>query len=116
MREAALLVLLANEPRSYRESIAAVFRQLRPSLQVKVVEPEALESNVTRFDPDVAICSRATGVVMERVPVWVELYPEHAAHSVASEGGRRTEFAEIQLLDLICILDRAAGTDRGGPA
>ena len=115
MREAALRVLLANEPRSYRESIAAVFRQLRPGLQVKVVEPEALESNVTRFDPDVAICSRATGAVMERVPVWVELYPEHAAHSVASEGGRRTEFAEIQLLDLICILDRAAGTDRGGP-
>jgi hypothetical protein len=32
---------------------------------------------------------------------------------VASEGGRRTEFAEIQLLDLIGILDRAA--DRGGP-
>ena len=86
MREAPLRVLLANEPRSYRESIAAVFRQLRPGLQVKVVEPEALESSVTRFDPDVAICSRVTGAVMERVPVWVELYPEHAAHSVASEG------------------------------
>jgi hypothetical protein len=110
---AELRVLLANEPRSYRESIAAVFRQLRPGLEVKVVEPEALESNVARFDPDVAICSRVTGAVRERVPVWVELYPEHAAHSVASEGGRRTEFAEIQLLDLIGILDRAA--DRGGP-
>jgi len=112
---AELRVLLANEPRSYRESIAAVFRQLRPGLEVKVVEPEALESNVARFDPDVAICSRVTGAVRERVPVWVELYPEHAGHSVASEGGRRTEFAEIQLLDLIGILDRAAGTDWGGP-
>jgi hypothetical protein len=115
VRGAELRVLLANEPRSYRESIAAVFRQLRPDLEVKVVEPEALESNVARFDPDVAICSRVTGAVRERVPVWVELYPEHAGHSVASEGGRRTEFAEIQLLDLIGILDRAAGTDRGGP-
>ena len=114
MSGAELRVLLANEPRSYRESIAAVFRQLRPDLEVKVVEPEALESNVARFDPDVAICSRVTGVVRDRVPVWVELYPEHAAHSVASEGGRRTEFAEIQLLDPIGILDRAA--DRGGPA
>ena len=115
MRGAELRVLLANEPRSYRESIAAVFRQLRPDLEVKVVEPEALERNVARFDPDVAICSRVTGAVRERVPVWVELYPEHAAHSVASEGGRRTEFAEIQLLDLIGILDRAAGTERDGP-
>ena len=108
-------MLLANEPRSYRESIAAVFRQLRPGLQVKVIEPEALESNVVRFVPDVAICSRVTGAVRERVPVWVELYPGHAAHSVACEGGRRTEFAEIQLLDLIGILDRAADTDRVGP-
>jgi hypothetical protein len=115
VRGAELRVLLANEPRSYRESIAAVFRQLRPDLEVRVVEPEALESNVARFDPDVVICSRVTGAVRERVPVWVELYPEHTAHSVASEGGRRTEFAEVQLLDLIEILDRAAGTDRGGP-
>ena len=107
-RQAPLRVLLANEPRSYRESIAAVFRQLRPGLQVKVVEPDALESNVACFDPDVAICSRVTGTVIERVPVWVELYPEQAAHSVASEGGRRTEFAEIQLGDLLGILDRAA--------
>ena len=107
-RQAPLRVLLANEPRSYRESIAAVFRQLRPGLQVKVVEPDALESSVACFDPDVAICSRVTGAVIERVPVWVELYPEQAARSVASEGGRRTEFAEIQLGDLLGILDRAA--------
>ena len=109
VRETPLRVLLANEPRSYRESIAAVFRHLRPGLQVEVVEPEALESSVVRSAPDVAICSRVTGVVRERVPVWIELYPEHAAHSVASEKGRRTEFAEIQLLDLISIIDRAAG-------
>jgi len=108
-REVPLRVLLANEPRAYRESIAAVFRQLRPGLHVKVVEPEALESNLIRFVPDVAICSRVTGAVRERVPVWVELYPDHTAHAVASEGGRRTEFAEIQLLDLLSILDRAAG-------
>ena len=108
-REVPLRVLLANEPRSYRESIAAVFRQLRPGLHVQIVEPEALESSVVRFVPDVAICSRVTGTVRERVPVWVELYPGQEAHSVASEGGRRTEFDEIQLLDLISILDRAAG-------
>lgn len=107
-RAAPLRVLLANEPRSYRESIAAVFRELRPAMQVKVVEPEELESNVARFGPDVAICSHVTVTVRERVPVWVELYPEHAARSVASEGGRRVEFAEIQLGDLLGILDRAA--------
>lgn len=108
-----LRVLLANEPRSYRESIAAVLRQLRPAVHVEVVEPEALESSVVRLLPDVAICSHVTGGVRERVPVWVELYPEHASHSVASEGGRLTEFDEIQLADLLSIVDRAAGATGG---
>ena len=112
--EATLRVLLANEPRSYRESIAAVFRLLRPGLDVKVVDPEALDSSVLGFDPHAVICSRATDTVRERVPVWVELYPEQAAHSVVVEGGRRTEFTDIQLSDLLGILDRAA--DRGRPS
>ena len=107
--EGGLRVLLANEPRSYRESIAIVLRQLRPELRVEVVEPEALESAVDRLPPDVAICSRVTVGVRERVPIWIELYPEHAAHSVVFEGGRLTEFDEIQLADLLSILDRAAG-------
>lgn len=104
-----LRVLLANEPRSYRESIAAVFRQLRPDVDVEVAEPEALESSVSRLLPDVAICSRVTGGVRELVPVWVELYPGHSTRSVASERGKRTEYAEIQLGDLLSIVDRAAG-------
>ncbi len=104
-----LRVLLANDPRAYRESIAAVFRQLRPEVEVEVAEPEALKSSVSRFSPDVAICSHVTGEVQDLVPVWVELYPGHAAYSVASERGRRTEFSEIQLGDLLSIVDRASG-------
>ncbi len=110
-RTGRLRVLLANEPRSYRESIAAVFRQLRPDVNVEVAEPEALESSVSRFTPDVAICSRVTGGVRDLVPVWVELYPGHSTRSVASERGERTEYAEIQLGDLLSIVDRAAKFD-----
>ena len=106
--DGGLRVLLANEPRSYRESIAAVFRQLRPGLRVEVVEPEALGSTVDRFMPHVAICSRTTDEVRKKVPVWVELYPGHGSRSVVCEGGKRTEFAEIELEDLLSVVDRAA--------
>jgi hypothetical protein len=109
-RNGGLRVLLANEPRSYRESIAAVFRQLRPDLELKVADPEVLESHLASYSPDVAICSHVTDEVRDRVPVWVELYPGHAAHSVAFERGKLTEFADIQLGDLLSILDRAAET------
>ncbi|MBD0253059.1 MAG: hypothetical protein ICV31_01005, partial [Rubrobacter sp.] len=32
-------VLMANEPRAYREGIAAVIGQLRPGVEVETVEP-----------------------------------------------------------------------------
>ena len=68
-RPCKALVLLANEPRAYRESIAQVFRQLRPNLEVITAEPDELEDRVLRLAPEMVIFSEATGVVRERVPV-----------------------------------------------
>jgi hypothetical protein len=100
-------VLLANEPRAYREGIAAVLGQLRPEVEIRTVEPDAMDGSILRFSPDMVVCSKATDVLRGRVRVWVELYPEHAAHSVASIGGNLMEYAEIQLPDLLSIVDRA---------
>lgn len=98
---------MANEPRAYREGIAAVIGQLRPEVEVWTVEPAALEGSILRFSPDMVVCSKATDALKGKVRVWVELYPDHAAHSVASIGGTTTEYAEIQLPDLLSIVDRA---------
>ncbi len=100
---------MTNEPRAYRESIAAVVGQLRPDADVRCAEPEDLDGEVARFSPDMVVCSRVTRTVEGRVPVWVELYPDYAARSVASVGGERAEFAEIQLPDLLSIVDEAGG-------
>jgi hypothetical protein len=100
-------VLMANEPRAYREGIAAVISQLRPAVEVETVEPDALDESIKRFVPDMVICSKATETLKGRVRVWVELYPENGAISVASIGGRRMEYTEIQLPDLLSIVDKA---------
>jgi hypothetical protein len=102
-----VLILLANEPRAYRESIAAVFRQLRPNVEVITAEPEELEARILGLAPNMIICSEATSVVRERVPVWVELYPDYGSSSVVGIEGRRTTFEEIQLSDLLSIVDYA---------
>ncbi|CAA9452414.1 MAG: hypothetical protein AVDCRST_MAG58-2202 [uncultured Rubrobacteraceae bacterium] len=107
-------VLMANEPRAYREGIAAVISQLRPEVEIETVEPSALDPSIERFSPDMVICSKATDALKGGVRVWVELYPDNAAYSVASIGGRRTEYTEIQLPDLLSIVDKAeelAGTN-----
>ena len=100
-------ILMANEPRAYREGIAAVISQLRPEAEIVTVEPNALDASIERFSPDLVICSKATDALKGGVRVWVELYPENAPLSVASIGGRRMEYAEIQLLDLLSIVDKA---------
>lgn len=100
-------VLMANEPRAYREGIAAVIGQLRPGVEVRTVEPSALDTSIERFSPDMVICSKATDALEGGVRVWVELYPENDGLSVANIGGRRMEYAEIQLPDLLSIVDRA---------
>ena len=100
-------VLMANEPRAYREGIAAVISQLRPAVEVETVEPDALDDSIKRYVPDMVICSKATETLKSRVRVWVELYPENGAISVANIGGRRIEYTEIQLPDLLSIVDKA---------
>jgi hypothetical protein len=50
-RPREVLVLLANEPRAYRESIAQVFRQLRPNVEVVTAEPDELEDRVLSLAP-----------------------------------------------------------------
>ena len=102
-----MLILLANEPRAYRESIAKLFRQLRPNVEAHAAAPEGLEARTAELAPDMVVCSEATGIVRERVPLWVELYPDYGSRSVVSIEGSCTTIEEIQLSDLLSILDRA---------
>ncbi len=69
-------------------------------------EPEELEARILGLAPDMVICSEATSVVRERVPFWVELYPDYGSRSVIGIQGRCTTIEEIQLSDLLSILDR----------
>ena len=98
--------MLANEPR-YRESIAQVFRQLRTDVGVMTAKPDELENRVLRLAPEMANFSEATGVVRERVPVWVELYPGYGPESVVGADEERSTIEEMQLSNLLSAVDRA---------
>jgi hypothetical protein len=101
-----LRILLANEPRSYRETLAAAFRILKPNTDVLVVDPDELDAEVERLSPHLVICSRATLTVKARSLAWVELYSEHGSVSVVSVGGERSTVAGIGLGDLLMVIER----------
>ncbi len=58
-------ILVANELTSYRQTIAIVFRELHPNVEVLEVDPGTLDWEVARLGPDLVICSRVTAVVRE---------------------------------------------------
>ena len=101
-------VLVANEPRLYREAIAATLQELEPGVEVRVVEPEALDEEVNRDASDLVFCSRATLSVVVEAPVWVELYPEEQPLMVIGiEGTRLTAIDDTGLPNLLWIVDQA---------
>ena len=99
-------ILVANELTSYRQTIAIVLRELHPGVEVFEVDPEILEREVARLDPNLVICSRVTAGVRERATNWVELYPECKPFSTFCIGGERRAMEDVQLSDLLAVCAR----------
>ena len=101
-----LRILLANEPRSYRENIAAALQALRPDTEVRTAEPTMLSRELESFTPHLVVCSIPIPAIENYTLAWVELYPGHESLSVVSIGGKRSVIDEIELPDLLSIVDR----------
>jgi len=99
-------ILVANELTSYRQSIAIVFRELHPGVEIREVDPEALDEEVARLVPDLVVCSRVTAVVRERAANWIELYPECRPFSTFYIDGERRAMEDVQLSDLLSVCAR----------
>lgn len=108
-----ILVIMANEPRSYREAIALALKAARPYAEVVTTEPETLDTEVKRLVPQLVICSRVTAFVEAEVPVWVELYSDHGPNSTVSFGGKRSAVIGMELEDLFHIFDRTRSISLG---
>lgn len=102
----ALRVLLVNEPRAYREVLAAALQSLRPETRVTSAEPAMLEHQVQSFAPHLIIGSRLDPDYRRTVRAWVELYPDHGSLSWVGVDGRDSPVDGMELGDLLVLLDR----------
>ena len=100
-------VLMAIEPRSYREVIGEAIRGLRPHLEVVIAEPDALEPELARLDPELVICSRSSTAASNGRPAWIEFRPYAQPAARIYVGGRRFELEEVELEDLLSVVDEA---------
>ncbi len=98
-------ILMANEPRSYREVMATILQELVPNVEASLAEPEALDREVARLAPDLVICSQATQTVHNAGLSWIALYPEGSNHPVISVRGRRWRVLKPTLDDVFAVID-----------
>ena len=63
-------ILVANEPRSYREAFTRVFQALRPHVESIAVDPDALDREALRLRPDLVVCGRVTPMVETVARCW----------------------------------------------
>jgi hypothetical protein len=107
-RPDAPLVLFALRPRFYSEAIGRVVAELRPRLEVLVVEPEDLPAEMGRRTPALVLCShpRPDGRDADAVR-WAEYRP-YEDPEVVRVDGHDVLLPGLCLEDLIGLVDRLA--------
>ncbi len=68
-----LRIIIANEPRAYRDALAGVLEQARPRDIVANVEPAEIEQALRRWRGALVVCSDVSPVVDELAGAWVRL-------------------------------------------
>lgn len=107
------LVVLANEPSSFRSLLAEELPFLRPNLRVLEIDPGQLETTVAALRPTIVICSRALEMPPTSETSLLLLYCEEIATSLHTPGGT---IVNPRLSEILAEIDRVVAlVDRPGP-
>jgi hypothetical protein len=100
-------IIVAIEPRSYRQVIGQTIRALRPHVEVTVLDPDTLGAGVTRLEPDLVFAGRSDTFSPAGRSAWVEFRPYEHPPARVFLGGRTWELEEVELSDLLSVVDEA---------
>ncbi len=98
-------ILVANEPCAYREAIANVLWELRPHIEVNIIEPGGLDGEIARLRPHLVVCSQIT-VAVSALVASVMLYPDGENRAVISTAGEQVTIDNVGFDDLLSAIDR----------
>jgi hypothetical protein len=101
-------ILIANDPRSYREALALALRAARPTIDVREVDPGNLDYEVLRRHPVFVVCSRLSATVEHGSNAWVLLYPEGERLAVIGDE-QVSVMSDLDLSGVLRLIDRAIG-------
>lgn len=100
-----LRMVVANDPRSYREVMAGALRALRPEVEVILIEPEDLDGQILRISPHLVVCSSITETVRAGSFSWVVLYPDGQSHATVCVDGESRTVEDMEFEGLLSVVD-----------
>jgi len=104
----SLRVLMANEPRSYRDVHGAMLRQLFPGATFQVVESDQVPAEFAAFAPHLVICSTLTKTIKDQAFAWILLYPDDANLAVVCVDNQQSLIQAVTIEDLATVVERVA--------
>ncbi len=109
--------LVGLELRTYREGIASALQNTHPQAVVSTAEPEALDSEISRLQPHMVLCTQSTPALRDGVPCWVQMsIVEEELCAEVSIDGRTRRVSNITLAELIAVVDEAEALVQEGEA
>jgi hypothetical protein len=102
-----LRIIIANEPRSYRDALAGVLEQARPRDSVMSVDPGQIEPALRQWPGALVVCSEVTTVVEQLAGAWVRLGED--GEVALSHGAEVEAMAHRSGLDAVLDAIDAAG-------
>ncbi len=110
-----LRVLIVVVPRMFRNTLERVLKEERPNLEVRSADPQDLDREISRFEPQLLLCSELSPKVEEVVISWIHVLYKDSLTANVRVGERRSTLQDPSFEDLLCVIDetqRLAGDDR----
>jgi hypothetical protein len=104
--EVVVRVLVAIEPKMYREVLAFHICQQRPQSEVVLASPENLEATAERRRPHLTIANEVPPLLKE-MGFWVEVPNDGWLDTHISADGYSTTLHDVSLEDLVAVMDKA---------
>jgi hypothetical protein len=107
-------IIIANDPRAYREVIAAAFTGARPEFELITLESHELDEAIVRLQPDFVVCSRVSEILETHSADWVLLYPDGESLVITNVGGNCTESTDLDFDALLLAVENVESLGRTG--
>lgn len=97
-------LVVACEPRVYRDVLATILGQMRPGIEVRAADSADLQDAIAAGAPHMVIASCPADV---DVPAWITLYPNGRQEAVVTLAGEKKMHHSFELTEILAIVDRA---------